>query len=69
MTKYAEIDAAIVRAIRDGATTFSALLRACSLDIASLDRAIPNERLLDARLQEARKSRRIKFENGNWSIA
>jgi hypothetical protein len=69
MNKYAEIDAAIVRAISCGATKFSALQRACSLDIASLDRAIPNERLLDARLQAARKTGRIKYANGNWSIA
>lgn len=72
MSKYTELDAAIVLAINGGATTFTGLLRACGSHIEEIDekgRSHTNERRLDARLQALRKAGRIKFAKGHWSIA
>ncbi|AVY67205.1 hypothetical protein [Xanthomonas translucens] len=72
MSKYAELDAAIVLAINGGATKFSGLLHACNSHIEVIDsrgRAHTDERRLDARLQALRKAGRITFRKGHWSIA
>jgi hypothetical protein len=72
MSKYAELDAAIVHAIENHATTFSGLLRTCSSHIEVTDsrgKAHTDERRLDARLQALRKAGRIKFRKGHWRIA
>jgi hypothetical protein len=72
MSKYAELDAAIVLAINGGATTFSGLLRTCNSHIEVIDsrgRANTDDRRLDARLQALRKAGRITFFRGHWRIA
>lgn len=69
--KYAELDAAIVLAVQNGATTFSGLLTACSEHLCSEISRGPytDNRMLDRRLQALRKAGRIKFAKGHWSIS
>ncbi|MGV1119202.1 hypothetical protein [Xanthomonas translucens] len=71
MSKYTELDAAIVHAVQNGATTFSGLRTACSqhLSFKMIGREYTDDRLLDRRLQALRKAGRITFAMGHWSIA
>ena len=57
---YASLDAAIVKAIRDGADTFMVL-------VVRLGTMVGHWRLIDRRLQSLRKRGLIVYNNGRWS--
>lgn len=70
MTRYADLDTAILRDIRAGLDTLSQFDHSLWVanQIAGKDRAgwPLGEALLARRLQSLRKSGRIRFERGRW---
>lgn len=69
MTDYTNIDIAIVAAIADGNRKFSEILDAVSpLVLAILGRGCDDYRVVDRRVQALRKSGRITWVGGRWSV-
>lgn len=74
MSKFAQIDGAILEAIAGGRDTFTALQTRALMDQAAQlskpdrygDR--PAWRVLDRRLQALRKAGRIQFVKGRWAL-
>ncbi len=73
MSKYTELDAAIVHAIENHASQCAGIVERVRADAlaaaATGPKTKPLSRYVDARLQSLRKAGRIKFANGHWSIA
>ncbi|WP_454691188.1 hypothetical protein [Achromobacter aloeverae] len=74
MSKYAQIDAAILDAIKAGRTTFAEMqtsgLMVILAPVCTVDRYGDSQewRVLDRRLQALRKAGRITFYKGQWKV-
>lgn len=78
MSKYQQLDAAIVEAISRGARSFGQIYysrgisseceRIATMEVRPISRAADPERILDRRLQALRKAGEISFAKGAWSV-
>lgn len=67
MSKYADIDAAIVDALIGGASAFSGLYRGRVLRVAKEQSSDANN-VLHNRLCALKKQGRIEFKNNKWHL-
>jgi hypothetical protein len=69
MSKFNDIDSAILAAIINGNRTFSAIFHSSDLDIAGANSSFSvTQRLVDRRLQALRKKKKIRYQAKQWLL-